>query len=170
MGRSGVFRLLVGFFLMTAYLYGMENAAVDEDVEYAISGLREGGMGKDAYYDALGMPNLYVDTVCEEHCSRHCCYNVLRDRAGRIVRRFSRSDSITQVARNRYRGVRSCCTSVVTKRRVGGIPVPWNWSTTVCTATMSRRISTMPTPRLSAVTARWSRSTRKASGTTAPSS
>ncbi len=85
--------------LVTFSLFALET----EDGEYYISTLKDGGQNLDSYYDTLGIPNLYVGRACIKNCKKDCCYDVLRNRNGEIVKSFSRSDDVAELARSRYR-------------------------------------------------------------------
>ncbi|MEA2100585.1 MAG: hypothetical protein U9P72_10705 [Campylobacterota bacterium] len=73
-----------------------------ENGEYCISELRSTSISKDTYFNSLGMPDLYVDTKCYKDCKKNCCYNVLKNAKGAIVRSYSTNDSVLAIARNRY--------------------------------------------------------------------
>ncbi len=85
--------------LFTLSLFAIET----KDGEYYISTLNNGGQSLDSYYDTLGIPNLYVSSACRKNCKKNCCYDVLRNRDGEVVKSFSRSDDVSELARSRYR-------------------------------------------------------------------
>ena len=85
--------------LLSLSLFAVET----EDAEYYISTLKNGGESLDSYYDTLEIPNLYVSRACRKNCKKDCCYDVLRNRSGEIVKSFSRSDSVVELARSRYK-------------------------------------------------------------------
>lgn len=90
-------KILTIVLMLSLSLYG-----TDKD-EYFISDLHNGARSLDSYYDALGIPNLYRDTVCRKQCENDCCYDVFKNRSGAIVKSFSTSDSVSTIARNRYK-------------------------------------------------------------------
>ncbi len=102
MGKQRFRALVLVLFLFTEGM-ASQSGGIDSASEYSVSPLEEGGMSKDAYYDSLGIPDLSVRTKCRKNCSDHCCYSVLVDAAGRIMRSFSASDDVSVVARNRYK-------------------------------------------------------------------
>ncbi len=86
-------------FIVSISLYGVET----DEGEYSISDLKSGGMSLDSYYDTLAIPDLYVGTKCYKDCKKNCCYSVLRARGGKVLRSYSTSDSVGEVARSRYK-------------------------------------------------------------------
>ncbi len=86
--------------MAAAVSFAQEAASTD----YTVSPLGDGGESKDRYFDRLGVPNLYVDTVCRKNCRSHCCYEVLKNASGSVMRSFSSDDDVEEVARNRYEG------------------------------------------------------------------
>ena len=103
MGKQLLVVLVIVFVTVFDGVAG-ESEPVDTTSEYSVSPLQEGGMSKDEYYDSLGIPDLSMRTKCRKNCSSHCCYSVLVDAGGRIVRSYSASDDVSVIARNRYRG------------------------------------------------------------------
>ncbi len=92
-------RVIIMLFLV--YSVGM---AKEIDGEYSISSLQNSSTSsKDSYFTLLGAPDLYVSRQCRKKCKKDCCWDVLRDVNGNIVRNYSTSDDVYALARNRYK-------------------------------------------------------------------
>jgi hypothetical protein len=74
--------------------------------EFVVGEVSRGETSKHSYFNARNMPNVYVGTQCREKCSgTDCCWSVIRNQNGNIIRSFSSSDNVATVANGRYEGV-----------------------------------------------------------------
>jgi hypothetical protein len=87
--------LLLVFVLLSSLL-------ANED-EFVV-GTTSGGTSKSSYFNSLNMPDVYVSTECKKKCSGDgCCWRVIRNQTGNIIRSFSSSDSVDAVSNGRYK-------------------------------------------------------------------
>jgi len=91
------FKLLLSIPLIYSFSYSNES-----NDEYSISKIKNSSYSKDSYFDSLHIPNLYVDIQCIDNCKKDCCYNVLKNQNGKIIRSYSTNDYVETIAKNRY--------------------------------------------------------------------
>jgi len=56
-----------------------------------------------SYFDQQGIDNVYRSTVCRDGCKGDkCCYSVIKNHNGKILKRFGSDDSVETIATGRY--------------------------------------------------------------------
>ena len=92
-------KILLLVFVLALTLFSAE----EKESEYSISELKNYGQSVESYFNTLGSPDLYLARKCKEKCKKNCCYSVLKDRSGKIKKSFSTSDSVSTMAKSRYK-------------------------------------------------------------------
>ncbi len=87
-------------FISLLYSFGFTKT---DDTIYSISPLKNSSYSKDKYFNSINLPDIYIDTQCRKDCKKDCCYNVLKNQNGQIIRSYSTNDYVDSIANNRYR-------------------------------------------------------------------
>jgi len=92
-------KIILVIFVLIISLYAEDTTNLEE---FTLGKIVNGKVSKEAYFNRIGLPNVYVSSQCPK---KGKCWPVIRNTQGKVIKSYSTSDSVGTVSSGRYKGI-----------------------------------------------------------------